>query len=656
MLTAIIIVFSLAVIFKFVDKIIVRKQKWVESRRSRIENMNFSEMSEFSEYMERRAGRNFGAALGNDIFLHATQHDPVAMRQFCLRIYSCELRHQMEDEKSQTEAIALTNEFFYEKLGTFDTTSIFFDNVNDSIFVRSKCFLASRAPKVWELLNNFYAIKVEKMVHYLASIFAYYFDLIKDVLLITFMVKVFMGNSGASLEFFTGLNLPAALFSGAILSVTFALIVNVMSVLNFKPWNWKQRALGALLILFIPGAIRYRNYRISSNMALRYKSNVDLFKDRYENQALSGLKAELRCNENSIEQLSQLVILILLVLIRSSATVTVPNHFAANLLKEDQDYFLVGSAIWSFISLVRGQLNLGVSIDRGIVPILGKGLLFAYYFIGTFARMFAFVLFLTPNLGLLDTRHHSFSGRLCAEMEVGVYDIQNGNVKFFGQLWNDNSAGYTLGEACSESRDNGTAPKDFYRFPKEVMVCAVPLLLILHLTLSLIFFKALYFGSLKLKEVSWYKRFSQILHTLLCPPVHWDWEVLHRLRGGSLSISDCWRKTKRLLIAFNILLFIEHLLLMVPLMVLKGAIDQRNALLSKDFPPTSDELISTGRVDLLLFCGTLAFVVLPFLSLLLAYTYFRKWHLWSGILNRHVQGPQLKRTVPCSGRKDNYII
>ena len=173
---------------------------------------------------------------------------------------------------------------------------------------------------------------------------------------------------------------------------------------------------------------------ISINVAGNYKSNVDLFKDRSEGQVLSGLKAELRCNENSLDQLPQLVILILLVLIRSSATVTVPTHFAANLLREDQDYILVGSAIWSFISLVMGQLSLGVSIDRGIVPILGKALLFAYYSIGTLARIFAFVLFFTPNLGLLDTRHHSFSGRLCAEMGVGVYDIQNGGVMFFGQL------------------------------------------------------------------------------------------------------------------------------------------------------------------------------------------------------------------------------
>ena len=633
----IIIVSILAITFRFVDRIIVKRQKSVEA----ISDLNFPEVSEFSEYMERRARKNFGAALGDDIFVHANEHDAKALRQFCLGIYNHEVGYQLDQEKLGVQAVALTNDFFYEKLGTFDTTETFFDNVDNSLGTRLKLYFSRRAPRVWALVHNFYAIKARKMLLYLVSIFAYYFDLIKDVLLIILMVKVFKGNGEAGFEVFRGINVQSALLSVAIMSIVLALLANVTSVVNFKPWNWTQKLLGALLILFIPGAIRYRIYRIGSNMAKTDKSKVDLLKDRSENQALSGLKAELRCNENSLEQLPQLVLIILLVLIRSSSTVTVPTHFAANLLREDQDYILIGSAIWSFVSLTRGQSSLGFSISRGIVPLLGKVLLFVYYSIGTFARIFAFVLFFTPNLGLLNTRHHSLSGILCAEMDVGVFDIENGNVTFFGQLWNKDAAGHTLGASGEVSGDAGKVAQDFYHFPKEVMVCAVPLMVILHLILSLIFFEAIYFGFGTLKEVNWPRKILQCLHILLCPPVHWDWEVIHRLRGGRLSISECWRRSKRLLIAFNVLFLIEHLLLMVPLMVLKGAINRRNALLSIDFPPTSDEVFSTERVDSLLFFGIFGFAVLPLLSLLLAYIYFRKLHLWSRILNRHVQRPRV---------------
>ena len=404
-LAAIIIVFSLAVIFRFVERIIYGRQEGegVESRGE----PNLPGMNEYSEYVESRAGKNFGAVLSDSIFMYGYQHDPEAMRQFCLTIYNYELQYQLQEEKTKSQAVALTNDFFYDVLGTYDASKMFFDNVDASLGVRTKCYIAREAPRVWRRANSFYSIKARKLMRFLVSIFSYYFDLIKDVLLITYMV-----NSGAKVETVSGINFPAVLFSVAILSLVFALLANMMSVLDFKPWNRTRRLLGALLILFIPGVTQYRLYRIGSNLAENDKSKVDLFKDRTEGQALKGLKAKLRCNENSLEQLPQLVILIVLILLRSSATVTVPTQFAANLLSEDKEYILVGSAIWSFISLVRSQLSLGFSIKRGVVPNLGKVLLFVYYSINTLARIVAFVFFFTPNLGLLDTRHHSLSGSL----------------------------------------------------------------------------------------------------------------------------------------------------------------------------------------------------------------------------------------------------
>ena len=627
-LVAVIVSSVLAVIFNLMERFIVKGKSGNVNRS--IGSYNISEMLEFSEYLDLREKENFGATLGNAVFLRSNCHDPFAMKKFCLKIYNFELRYMLQHERLERLAIALTDDFFYEKLGTTKVTKLFLDNVYGSLGTRLIRFCARRALSVWDMLHTFYTMKVLNMMKLMLSIFFYYFDLIKDIVLLSLMIKVFsrIGNFSS--------DLPSLLLLTAILSIMLALLANMISVLNFKPWSQTQRFFGALLILFVPGAIRYRIYKIKSIAAKKDRSDTDLLFTRTEIQAFKTLKAELRNNENSLEQLPQLIILILLYLIHDTKTVNVVtgSHFAVNLLGEDQGNFtylnkshvLIFSATFSLISLVRGQMGLGISLGRGFVPLKGKLLLMIYYCIGTLARLFAVVLFFTPNLGLLDTRHHSKSGQLSAEIGSSVFDVENGTAKFFNETWNNY---YKLGEKGEV----------FYQFPKAAMVCAFPLLLITHLILSLLFCEAIYCGfdffsererMLNLlisssrgltvnKGLGWSKKILENLNTLLCPPIHWDWEFLHRLKGGpSLSISECWRRSKRLLVAFNFLIFVEHLLLMVPLVVLKVAIDDRNEKLSKDFPQNSDEILSTERVNLLLYLGLCGFTALPLISLLAA--------------------------------------
>jgi hypothetical protein len=78
--------------------------------------------------------------------------------------------------------------------------------------------------------------------------------------------------------------------------------------------------------------------------------------------------------------------------------------------------------------------------------------------------------------------------------------------------------------------------------------------------------------------------------------------------------------------------FIEHIVLCIPLMRLKKAIDERNYKLTELFPPYNDELYSTFIVNLLLGIGITLAIVFPLLQYGLAHIYFVKGHTWSRLL------------------------
>ena len=100
---------------------------------------------------------------------------------------------------------------------------------------------------------------------------------------------------------------------------------------------------------------------------------------------LQNFRAELRANENNVEHFAQLVVLTLLLLIKKTDTPVVAPEISDFILP-DIDYLLYGSAVISYISLVRGQLNLTVSKKNGFVPFMGKLILLLYFAIGSAAR------------------------------------------------------------------------------------------------------------------------------------------------------------------------------------------------------------------------------------------------------------------------------
>ena len=128
------------------------------------------------------------------------------------------------------------------------------------------------------------------------------------------------------------------------------------------------------------------------------------------------------------------------------------------------------------------------------------------------------------------------------------------------------------------------------------------------------------------------KKVLEGVWTLVCPPAYLDWDSIWHMRPEQVPIPECWDRSWKLTLAFNILTFAENMVMMVPLVALRLAIGRRNAVLAQDFPPTSDEVYSTQMVNSLLIYGFVYFCALPFVSMLLMFVYFKKLHAWSRIL------------------------
>ena len=423
--------------------------------------------------------------------------------------------------------------------------------------------------------------------------------------------------------------LPVILFSVTVVSIILGELANIIVVHNFKGWSREQRLIGIIFIFMVPAVISYQMFRLESKLK-KYVKKYSIEEHQKDLRCLENLKilrSKLRSNENILEHFPQLVILILLILIKKTRTSTVSLYFSKNIVPENELIFYA-SAMGSLLSLVRGQIfRLGVK-KNGFLPMIGKLILCAFYVVSIFSRVSAFLLFFTPNLGLLDTLfHHKMGGidsvtyHFVNFSSSPVFDVYaNGTKISFKDIWEKQ---YKLDDH----------PKHF----TEYLLAVIFLIILVIHSLSSQIFKKVYFKGIPCPKVPFVCAILDDLSSLLCPPLHFDWELIHRYgKLTGISINECWSRSKRVLVAYNILLFLEHILLMIPIMTLKFAIDQRNSFLMKDFPPNADEQLSTDIITSLIIYGLLGFSVLPFISFTLAYLYFKWGHAWSRILREHI--------------------
>ena len=564
----------------------------------------------YEDYKKVRLKASYSNDLRNAI-IESENYGLRTLQKTCKFYYEFELRHNLQNRKA-------TDDFFFESLGTDTTTDMFYSNVDNGLFVRFKKWLDRKFPKAWETVNSYQFMKAFYTFVMVSSIFVYYLDFVKDTLLVS---KLEQFIHGGDLQL-------TLLFFICILSVVLPFLTNILSVLRFNGWSNLQKLFATIFIFFVPTVIRYRIYRLQ----IQYQSELQagsahrlsmVLKLKCQIQELHDLSIELRSNENITEHLIQVVVNLLLILISKSKTTTASVFIAEYVVNQVKESFLITSTAWSMFSLIRGQISLHTSKKNHYVPFLGKFVvLILYYTTTTLARVWAIVLLFTPYLGLFDTLHHYNHGSKQAwpqKADWAVFDISpNGTVIWFNELWN--------AEYKYDSIDQ------FYEFSPSLLVIPLIIVMVFHPILSHFLQSQIYYKGIKPSNLNSIKGVHQTMHNIISTPLHKDWEHIYRLdklNGRKTSVLQCWSRSKLFLLTLQILVLFEHMIMLVPLLALRSAIQKRNAHLESNFLLLEDEKHSTNMVNYLLLSGFVGFPVLSAISLLLAYVYFVKWHAWS---------------------------
>ena len=537
---------------------------------------------------------------------------PVDIQENCRQYYE-------EKKDSYGGDVLATDEHIFEKQGTCKRTKTLYSNVDNSFSVRLRKWFAPKFPGIWIWLHSTCATISVLYAVFLASLFSYYLDIFKDTALIV-KIYPFLKDQHEWL--------PFGMISVATTSLILGQLANIMTILNFEGWNWVRKVFASVFVVLTPAVLGYRIYIIKSALKREKGTHEKCKRMKLQLENYQLLRKKLRANENAVEHLPQLVIIILLILVQNSRTSTIPPHLSSNFLA-DEDWFLYTSATLSFFSLVRGQFGLAKAEKKGFIPTLGWVILPAYFAICTAARLFAFMVFYAPSFGLMDMLYHRKMGLIGATNSIKCNEHED--IYTWSCEWN------TKYKFEIETIDQ------FYGFPKVLIGCIPPIMVMAHITLSHLFRGQIFFKGIVETNRNRMNIIVEGLYTIVCPPVHFDWELIYHHFGGKwgiTSVKACWKRSCKLMLAFHLLHLLEHIILLVPLMALKTAIEGRNRNLEDNFfPPTADEKYSTQVVDSVLFWSISGFPLVTISSIFLLYMYFTKAHPWSRILIKKVNFP-----------------
>jgi hypothetical protein len=525
----------------------------------------------------------------------------------------------------QTECV---DEYYFMFFGTNKSTAYIYDILSNSWSIKMNSFLASKCPK-WLLvkcthkyfkMSNIYVIFIFKIV-------LHYADIVKDIVLLVQIWKHMMGNSART--FLDGISeFPVVVFLVIFTSIVITELCSILTLImssTFEGYGKCKKWCSILLFPLIPASVHYQEFKLElEHVHMLSKNNIHLhFKiDRNERKNMLLLRSNLTSIENVAEHFPLLLVLILIITLRKTATPIVAQM--DKLFLSNNEIFIFLSTCWSFFSLLKGQLFYIKATKNNVVTILGHIILLLYFAIGTSGRLLFIALFFTPLLGLFDTNYHGVLGNRTVETFMS---ISNGEITKLHQLFDymDTNKPIFFDEAWERFK---VKEKGLFHFQSTLLLC-ICVTITFHLVVGfMIQLKA----NRHTKERTTNKIF-QTLYTLLSPPLYLDWEEIYRDGKGSITIKDSWRKSQKFLVCHILMNFIEHIVLCIPLTLFKSAIQERNMQLSKLFPPLNDELYSTFIVNLLLGVSITVLCVLPPLQYGLAHLYFVKGHPWSRLLN-----------------------
>ena len=287
------------------------------------------------------------------------------------------------------------DQWFMDNLGTNELTAFFYDCIDKSISIKIVMFLQSFRGLV-ELFNALLGIHVDILsdcLQCLGSLTARYSDLPKDILLLQIIwIQMLSTDTGLfSISIF--LSLGAA--------ITATEIINVLNIMLYHV-DVKRSYLERMLIM-AAGPIFPAIYLVKQlKLKILKRSQLDKFASNRDNvieqklvyKKLKRLEANvfhirlmcarLHCNENVLENLTQLTISSMIILLSHTNTSSVETVEAIFL--EKNNFLTYIFAAMSFSSIVRGQLSFLQANKNGCLGITGKFIVIPYFLVGTSSR------------------------------------------------------------------------------------------------------------------------------------------------------------------------------------------------------------------------------------------------------------------------------
>ena len=611
----------------------VRSSRVRKSDGKKFDLADIIEKNDMNAYQELRETQYLASAIQNFISYARVTKNVIAQRALCMKLFGM--------EKSMHEDEALTHIFILQNMGTNDSVGWFYDLLDKSLTVKFEENVLPKLALMRNLLRfNSHIRIVQVLGNNFMKLTLYYTDVCKDVLLAELIYSHVIVNTSA-LTLSEEDNFPVVMFFAIVASILIAEFCNLVTLIThpeFAMWPRTKRVISAILTPLMPAYILLSQFWQELNLfqlvgkmknAKKGETRASLAymwqKSREKSVKMTALLYEFRANENSTEHLFQLVLLAIIIeFARTSSPVLAGFN---KVFVEEGSSLVYLSALMSVFSLVRGPVAYLKSLKNGFLGIIGSIILIFYFAIGTMMRLFMIMLLFTPILGLFDTMNHYTKGNIessPAEQHIGFgVDIMYDITTTYPQHWNKN---YWI------PRYN-----QFFSMSTYAPFAILTTILVMHLLACFMFTWPLY----KKSGDGIVRRFMRGIHTLCNVPLFCDWEEFYRNSDFKTPIPVCWLESKKLFAKFQLLFFIEHALMMIPIVWLKLAVDKRHTELEQSvFKPIPAEVLSKQRVDLLLGLGIAVPIVGSLLQAGIAYAYFRFGHPWTRVLRSQVFSPK----------------
>ena len=411
------------------------------------------------------------------------------------------------------------DEYFMDVLGTNKLTAFYYDCVDSSLLVKIGIFLQRKIPGLFQAIVRYHIQNVWDVIKCVVNISVRYTDLPKDTLLL-YMVWIRLGNNDY-------ISFPMSIFWILLSTIIAAEILHCFTIMHHHSTQNGRKVLILLMTPLMPAFYLYQRLKIKLILRSLWKlsTNLQAMNEEMKNNEskcneLELLNAKMQCTENVLENLTQLIVLIMLISLTHTSTRAVENIEA--LFVDDNAILGYIFVILSFISVIRGQLTYLKASKNGCLSLTGTLGLIPYFMIGTCSRLLSMLLLFTPSLGLFDVLHHGRLASISVKQDEHFLDRSADEVPpTFVDAWEP----FKIKDIQS-----------FRGIPMSGVLSIMVAVCLLHIFVSTCIMKFTLRGKFSSTLL------MQGLHSFIAPPLQFDWEFLYRRNKPNSSVIDCWRR------------------------------------------------------------------------------------------------------------------